>query len=101
MLYFLNQDRALQLELTQGDTATLIKSANELLDWVESTLGQDFLHERPPGELDMLLHNSEELKVLYRVLYRVHVHVHYVMNPHLSSCVNYCVCVSLVPITKT
>ena len=59
------QDRALDLELTQGDTATLIRSANELLEWVEETLGIDFLHERPPGEMEKLLQNAEGLQVIY------------------------------------
>ena len=40
-----------------------MQSANELLEWVESNLNQDVLHERPPGELDRLLHNSEGIKV--------------------------------------
>ena len=40
-----------------------MKSATELLDWVEANLDQDFLHERPPGELDRLLHNSQGIKV--------------------------------------
>lgn len=53
----------MDLELTQGDTATLLRSANELLEWVEDNLGQDLLHERPPGELNQLLQNSEGIKV--------------------------------------
>ena len=57
------QERSLELELTQGDAAALMQSANELLEWVETNLNQDFLHERPPGELDQLLNNSEGIKV--------------------------------------
>ena len=69
------QDRALDLELTQGDTATLIRSANELLEWVEETLGIDFLHERPPGEMEKLLQNAEGLQVIIYVEQRQKLHI--------------------------
>ena len=40
-----------------------MESANELLEWVESNLDNDFLHDPPPGELNRLLVNSDGIKV--------------------------------------
>ncbi|XP_019856696.1 PREDICTED: dystonin-like [Amphimedon queenslandica] len=58
------QDRALDLELCEGSTAGLMSSANELLNWVEESLGLSFLNEAPPGEFERLLENKENLESL-------------------------------------
>lgn len=55
------------MELCEGNTAVLLKSANELLEWVELNLENNLLLEAPPGELAKLLANKEGLKVCYLV----------------------------------
>ena len=40
-----------------------MSSANELLNWVEESLGLSFLNEAPPGEFERLLENKENLEV--------------------------------------
>lgn len=41
-----------------------MSSANELLNWVEESLGLSYLNEAPPGEFERLLANKENLEVV-------------------------------------
>ena len=57
------QQRSHDLELQEGQTATLLNTANELLGWVEQEMGQEVFAQRPPGELDKLKTNTACLQV--------------------------------------
>ena len=57
------QQRSHDLELREGQTAALLDTANELLEWVEQEMGLEMFSQRPPGELDKLKSNSSCLQV--------------------------------------